>query len=89
MSKGESTMADEAAQKGSMEELVGWLRREARLSRESADLLRTEAARGNDSEAWTSSQMMDGEAMAYEQVIKRVMGYSEREFQLHKKKGTL
>lgn len=71
------------------ETLLTWLRHEVLTCRDAAKFQRKDAAELIDSESWDISRLLEGQAIAYEDVIRHIRGLKEREFQLEKKRGTL
>ena len=69
--------------------LLTWLRNEVVTCRDAAKVLRKEATEPLDIEAWDVARLLEGQAFAYEDVIKHIRGLKEREFQLEKKRRTL
>lgn len=68
---------------------LDYLREEIRLCNATADMLKQEAMKYNDGEAWVSSMTIQGQAYAYQEMIKYMRGLTEREYRLALKKGTL
>jgi hypothetical protein len=78
-----------AIKKQPQEITLEFLRQELKELREAQDAAAAEAAEHHNPDAWDVSRIILGRAVAIGDLIKRMRGLTEREFQLEIKKGTL
>lgn len=70
-------------------DLITFLRKEVKLTNRIKKSMLHEAGKSGDYELWTNSLILEGQVIAYEQILKILQNLSERDFQLAKKNKIL